>query len=209
MSHESEKWFQEVFDNPDEFARPHHLFLPWFQMAMLGGRPSHEILDRVVESFKTHRAYKPDYYNDAIGVTQNDARRFRKGASTYLSKITKLPDDAWLKLSLKKDGICNGCAVGNHCYAENYIRDDGKLSSNVAAENNDIEMIAGILDESGFLLGKDYIRRSEQHRVLNFNTHRLVEPEYVTVEVKQANAMVVRLGAIRTIVREGRLKPRF
>jgi hypothetical protein len=96
--------------------RAHHTEL---LLSVIGGRAPNLQAERVRRASRDNRydRWLPHgYYADVYGLDRATGEAVTKGDEQFFADFMALPEDAPVKLVVdQKDGICQTCAVGDHC----------------------------------------------------------------------------------------------
>lgn len=196
---------------PSLTMRPHHFFKPFVRDALrrrgnsqeiklVGGKVSW-IKPFMVPKIRYTRFFpvpidQRNYFNDFLGKTEADRKRFQAKVEDYLTRLWKLPDKSFIHLDLQPDGICKATHIGKHCTAA-YVRGE-----KIDPFNGERHLLANIefkLKEAGYKLGEDFVYRVTSN-ILNYYDHRSLNTRKPVVpETVVFNSLIVRTGVLRKI----------
>lgn len=195
------------FPKPEENIRPHHLMLSWVQEAIARKSPPKAIARRVTTSYVSRIPTRPDYFEDVVGQSKASSGKFEESLASNLLPLSKMPDSGTLGVGPWKDGICGSCVVGNHCTETNYSNEGRLYDADIRGEDTDVQILFDSLAARGFIPGIDFKRFDTRVMLLDYGKKEIGR---VTPVVREENAqgIAVSMGAVRLLIREGKLPRR-
>ncbi len=104
----------EIINATPFIIRGHHLAN--LRLIATGEKSPDELAQGIVEYAVRSGAWSPIDMIDLIGTTVEEREHFSDTASMYFKRFMDLPEDFPVRIVAgQEDGICSGCAVGNHC----------------------------------------------------------------------------------------------
>lgn len=155
----------EIINATPFIIRGHHLanLLP----IAVDGLLSNETAQKLVADIRRIGSYRPFYSVDVLGTTEEERDAFQANATRYFDRFRSLPADFPVRIVVgQEDGVCAGCAVGNHCARTENRNDDmdyvsefilrsaelfveGKPTGQIERDGKDATALAGLMHDEG------------------------------------------------------------
>ncbi|MBI2420694.1 MAG: hypothetical protein HYV38_01265 [Candidatus Levybacteria bacterium] len=88
---------------------------------------SSEAAQKLVSNIGRYRCF---YAVDVLGNTEEERDAFQENLTRYFERFRSLPPDFPVRITAgQEDGICAGCAVGNHCAKKENSDEDAEYVS--------------------------------------------------------------------------------
>lgn len=185
--------------------RPHHFFHFAVQAALRGRESPLALGLQSTLGMLLHWAIlrdMPGYFEDTLGTTPVQVWRHQAGVRRYLQELRSLAPTNLIKFSLEPDGICKSCPIGRHCLTTNFRkgREFDDIHHKLDVEQSSLTRIVSNLQNEGFQDGSDFWHEPTPTTLYDLSGKPLTYPINPIPQQIDFNALVARVGALRTII---------
>ncbi len=194
--------FGKIPFSPSTSMAPHHFRAGLTIEALLPESewPTIELAQQEAYCLQNNSQVDPIYFRDIFGPDSRvGLSHYTASLTRYYALLRRLPNDSYIHLDIKPDGICNSCVVGKHCTAVNY-----KTSTNpegAVTEAQALGTIRGDLEILGFERGIDFITVFTLAPYYDYGSQELNKVRRPRKVLIPFNSMIVRTGALREVGR--------
>lgn len=178
--------------------RFHHFNIYNVRDALLGIGDPHQA---AIDMGEQHLVLDEIYDIDVRGENSEDKYRYMMNYESYLKKLRDLHDNSFVKLTIQPDGICDACAFGAHCTAENY-RIFGRISSTYKGELEQHSNLLEKLRSNKSKEGVDFFSITEPYLLFDLQGEDLTTSIIPIEIVGTAPALVVKTKTLRQIAKK-------